>query len=263
MRSRFPERAVSLARILCFALGLAPAVAFAQAEPSPVEAQHAAPLHSVTYPQLVSEGASAEAFAPAGWRVEFKASGDLNKDGIDDLALIIRQDDPANVLTNMPIGPAKLDTNPRILAMAFGRSGGGYDLTLQNHTLIPDTTEPNLDDYLTEGGGIVIARGTLQVKLHLFASAGGWSMGTVGYTFRFQNGRVELIGYDSDMTQRNSGETTEISVNYSTGRMKIATGSIENDKTKARWRTLPKPFFTPFLPALVVITTTPLVAREP
>jgi hypothetical protein len=42
------------------------------------------------------------------------------------------------------------------------------------------------------------------------------------------------------MTQRNTGETTEISVNYSTGRMKISTGSIENDKTKVRWRTLPK-----------------------
>ena len=218
-----------LARIVCFAVAFAPAAALAQVEPPPV-----------TYPRLVLQAPSAEAFAPAGWRVEFKAAGDLNKDGIDDLALVIRQDDPANVLTNMPIGPAKFDTNPRILAVALGRRGGGYDLALENHTLIPRTTEPNLDDYLSEGGGVSIARGTLQVKLHLFASAGGWSMGTVGYTFRFQSGRLELIGYDSAMTQRNSGETTEISVNYSTGRMKIATGSIENDKTKVRWRTLPK-----------------------
>jgi len=80
----------------------------------------------------------------------------------------------------------------------------------------------------------------VQVKLHLFASAGGWSMGTIGYTFRFQNGRFELIGYDSDMTQRNSGETTAVSVNYMTGKMKLTTGPIENDKTRVRWRTLPK-----------------------
>jgi hypothetical protein len=224
-----PGASVSLVRIACFAAVFAPAAAVAQVEPPPV-----------IYPKLLAQGASAEAFAPMGWRVELKASGDLNKDGVDDLALVIRQSDPKNVLTNAGPGVPKLNTNPRILAVAFGKADGGYDLAIQNHTLIPRTTEPNLDDYLTEGGGIAIERGTLQVKLHLFASAGGWSMGTVGYTFRFQNGRFELIGYDSDMTQRNIGETTEISVNYSTGRMKISTGSIENDKTKVRWCTLPK-----------------------
>jgi hypothetical protein len=220
---------VSLAHLLCFALGFASALALAQAEPPPV-----------AYPRLVAQGASAEVFAPAGWRVEFKATGDLNKDGIDDLALVIRQNNPANVLTNTGLGAPKLDTNPRILAVIFGKAGGGYQLALQNHTLIPRTTEPNLDDYLSKGGGIAIARARLQVKLHLFASAGGWSAGSIAYTFRFQNRRFEMIGYDSDMTQRNSGETTDISVNYLTGKMKRTTGSIENDKTKIRWRTLPK-----------------------
>jgi hypothetical protein len=218
---------VLLARIVFLAIVFASAVAVAQAEPPPV-----------SYPELAAQGATAEAFAPAGWRIELRVAGDLNKDGIDDLALVIRQSDPANVLTNTALGPPKLDTNPRILAVAFGKARGGYDLALENHTLIPRTTEPNLDDYFAEGGGIAIKRGTLQVKLHLFASAGGWAAGNRTFTFRFQDGRFALIGYDSDMTQRNTGKTTRISVNYLTGKMKTTMGSIENDKTTARWRTL-------------------------
>jgi hypothetical protein len=223
-----------LTRFVSLAFAIAPAIALAQAEPPPV-----------SYPKLVAQGPSAEAFAPAGWRVEFKIAGDLNKDGIDDLALVIRQNDPKNVLTNTGLGVSKLDTNPRILAVVFGKAGGGYTLVLENHTLIPRTTEPNLDDYLAEGGGIAIKRGTLQVTLHLFSSAGGWGAGNRTFTFRFQTGRFALIGYDATTVQRNTGKTNDVSVNYLTGKMKLATGSIENDKTKVRWRTLPKrPFMT-------------------
>jgi hypothetical protein len=220
---------VFLARIVCFALCLAPAAALAQAEPPPV-----------SYPKLVTQGASAEAFAPAGWRVELKIAGDLNKDGIDDLALVIRQNDPKNVLTNTGLGVPKLDTNPRILAVVFGKAGGGYQLALENHTLIPRTTEPNLDDYLAESGGVAIKRGTLQVTLHLFSSAGGWGAGNRTFTFRFQTRRFVLIGYDATTVQRNTGKITELSVNYVTGKMKLATGSIENDESKVQWKTLPK-----------------------
>jgi hypothetical protein len=210
---------VFLARIVCFALCLAPTAALAQADPP-----------SVSYPKLVAQGATAEAFAPAGWRVELKIAGDLNKDGIDDLALVIRQNDPNNVLTNTGLGVPRLDTNPRVLAVVFGKAGGGYQLALENHTLIPRTTEPNLDDYLAESGGVAIKRGTLQVTLHLFASAGGWTAGNRTYTFRFQDAGFVLIGYDSNMVQRNTGKTTGVSVNYLTGRVKLSTASIAEDR---------------------------------
>jgi len=224
---------MSLIRVVVLAAGLMPAAAFAQAEPPPV-----------SYPKLASHSASAEAFAPPGWRVEVKLAGDLNKNGIDDLALVIRQNNPANVLTNTALGPPKLDTNPRILAVAFGNAGGGYDLALENHTLIPRTTEPNLEDYLQDGG-IAIKRGTLQVTLHLFANAGGWAAGDRTFTFRFQDGRFALIGYDSDRVQRNTGETTGVSVNYLTGKMKLTSGRIDRDDKTVRWRSLPKrPFMT-------------------
>jgi len=219
---------------------LALAAALAALAPPAVAAADELTIPNAVYPPPPRHAASAEGFAPRGWSVESKAAGDLNGDGAADFVLVLRQHDPRNVLDNRGnMGPDTLDTNPRILAVVLASPGGGYDLALANHTLIPRTTEPNLDDYLDEGGGVSIKRGAVQVALHLFANAGGWTMGTVTYTFRWRHGRFELIGYDSDMTQRNSGETDQVSANYSTGKLKTSVGSIEDNAVKSRWKTLP------------------------
>jgi hypothetical protein len=39
-----------------------------------------------------------------------------------------------------------LDTNPRILAIAFAQPKGGHSLVLENHALIPRHTEFNIKD---------------------------------------------------------------------------------------------------------------------
>jgi hypothetical protein len=200
-------------------------------------------IPDVIYPRLPERAASAAGFAPAGWTMESQTFGDLNRDGIPDVAVVLRQQDPRNVVANdAGLGANPLDTNPRVLAIAF-RSGssGDYILRLQNHTLIPRRVDPVLDDPLEETGGIAIERGTLLVSLHSFASAGGWTMSSVTYRFQFREERFALIGYDRHSVTRNSGETADVSINYLTGKMKVERGDIRHDKKKVVWKKLPIP----------------------
>ena len=199
-------------------------------------------IPAVTYPALPREAASAEGFVPPGWRLEAQARGDLNGDGTEDLALVLHATDPNNVVANPDgLGVDKLDTNPRILAVAFARSAS-YELALENRTLIPRRTDPVMDDPFDSvaASGLEVARGTLRLRLGVFASAGSWSMSTIATTFRWQNGRFELIGYDRTETNRGSGEIEGLSINYLTRRAKRSQGNIESDAEKTRWETLPR-----------------------
>lgn len=197
-------------------------------------------IPEVVYPRLPDQAETAQGFVPAGWALEKEASGDLNRDGVPDLVLVLRDQSPASIIKHSTIGTNPLNTNPRILAVAFGRKPpAGFTLAMQDHTLIPRHTAPNIDDPLQEGD-VSISRGTLRVKLGFFASSGSWTMSMTTFTFRHQNGQFELIGYDRFETARNSGVTSDVSINYMTRKVKIATGSIENDAKKVRWITLPR-----------------------
>jgi hypothetical protein len=174
--------------------------------------------------------------------LEVQVSGDLNRDGSPDLILVLRQNNPANVIENFEgLGEKPFDTNPPILAIAF-RDGlsGRFDLQLENHTVIPRRTEPAADDPFDKHVGIAGMRDGFQVRLNWWMSAGGWETFYTTYTFRHRSGRFELIGYDRHTTHRGSGDTTSLSINYLTRKVKKATGHISRDAEKVRWQTLPQ-----------------------
>ncbi|WP_201860371.1 hypothetical protein [Microvirga soli] len=179
---------------------------------------------------------------PLGWTLEVQSSGDLNRDGNPDLILVLRQNNPANVIEDFEgLGEKPFDTNPRILAIAF-RDGlsGRFDLQLENHTLIPGRTEPVADDPFDKERGIAVVRDGFQVRLNWFMIAGGWETFNTTYTFRHRSGGFELIGYDRKETHRGSGDMTSLSINYLTRKVKKATGHISRDAEKTRWQTLPQ-----------------------
>ncbi|MDR4305117.1 hypothetical protein IHQ68_00550 [Chelatococcus sambhunathii] len=192
-------------------------------------------------PTLPQAGAKADDFAPPGWIVEAKAEGDLDGDKVPDLAFVLHGTDPALKVKNDSLGPDEVDTNPRILGVAVAR-GGSFRLVAQNATLIPRNDIPTRSDPF-EADGLSIARGAVKLSLGLFMSAGGWGMSNVSFLFRVRDGKLETIGYDRSDTQRNTGETETVSVNYITRKMSRAKGSIETepDKDKVVWTTLKGP----------------------
>jgi hypothetical protein len=191
----------------------------------------------VRYPALPATAAAAEGFAPRGWRVEAQASGDLSGDGLADLAIVLRMNDPANILAHDLLGDNPFDTNPRILAVALGVPGGGYRLAAQDHELIARRDYPTQSDPFE--GEFAIAGGSLNVTVRLFMSAGGWDAGSAGFRFRWRDDALRLIGYDYRNVQRNSGCMTGLSINYLTGRVKRSAGRTDIDGESVRWSRIP------------------------
>lgn len=199
-------------------------------------------IPEVDYPQIVAQAATVEGFVPAGWRVEQRLDGDLDRDGRGDVVLLLRMDDPANVLVDEDRPDQPLDTNPRMLVAALSVADGSWRRVVQDHALIPRDRSPYQDDYLGETGGVTLAKnGILSVTLHNFSSWGSWEAGTATLTFRHQDGCMRLIGYDRYSLQRNTGEIRQSSVNLLTARGWISTSSISDDGDPPKqWRRLPK-----------------------
>ncbi|MFC4729209.1 hypothetical protein [Coralloluteibacterium thermophilus] len=174
--------------------------------------------------------------------MEARHAGDFDRDGRPDVLLLLRMDDPRNVVANAGFGPPRFDTNPRMLVAALAEAGGGHRRILADHTLVPRPTSPATADVLDEMGGVGIREnGTLFVDLHRFASAGGWEMGNTGFTFRYQDGCFRLIGYDARSVDRASGAMREISFNYLSRRAWTSVANIaEDDAPDRRWRSLPR-----------------------
>lgn len=182
-------------------------------------------------------------FIPFGWKKIYQVSGDLNKDLIVDEALIIENTNPKNLIKNDGMGSNILNVNPRMLLVLFKEKDNTYKLVVKNTKFIPtenDAESTCLTDPLSETNGIEIKKGVLVISYQYFMSCGSWSVTTVDYTFRFQNQKFELIGFDSRDFHRASGEKSQSSLNFSTKKMSITTaGNMfedEKDKPKTKWK---------------------------
>lgn len=194
---------------------------------------------AVVFPTLPAKAQAKTDFVPKGWVVEKESLGDLNGDGAPDWMLALHMNDPKNVLENTVLGPDELDTNPRMLVVAFAeKSTKAYSLALVNHSLIPRLTNPSMQDPFEEAA---IVKGTMQVSLNVFMTAGSWYTTQTKFTFRYQDGCFKLIGYDSTEMKRNTGEMSTVSVNYLTKKAKITEGNGGSDDTKVSWKTIRTP----------------------
>ena len=195
-------------------------------------------LPPVPIPSLPSRAPDAAGFVPPGWGLEATAKGDLNGDGAPDLALVLKAKDPSAVIPNESgLCGEELDTNPRILAAALAE-GGAYRLAAYDSEIISRRDNPCAVDHFSAEESLEVSRGVLTLSLERFMSAGGWSMSRTGFTFRWQQDALRLIGYDFSNVQRNTGEMSTLSINYLTGRVKTTTGNIAEDSDRVRWTRL-------------------------
>jgi len=176
-----------------------------------------------------------QGWIPSGWKLIHTATGDLNNDGRSDAVLIIEQDYPRNRKPNTGLGEPVLNTNPRHLLILFN-TPAGFKLTSSVDHFLPgegSLDSPCLGDPL-DNGGASVKRGLLQIDLHYWLSCGSYAVNHQTLLFRHEGGRFRLIGRDAWDFMRNSGERSEVSINYLTGKRKTTTGLNEFDKSSPK-----------------------------
>lgn len=218
------------------------AVALLSSQPAFADTDDDTGPPDVVYPVLPAQAASIDAFVPEGWRIEADLRGHLDAGNMPDALLLLRMDDPANVLDNAGFGVERFDTNPRKLVALLAQPLGGWQRVVQDHVLVPRPDSPVQDDYLGDAPAEALRihpNRTWSINLHSWTSAGSWYTSETTYTFRFERGCMRLIGLDDTTTHRGSGETSQQSINYLTGKAWRQDGSIEDDTPgPQRWTRL-------------------------
>lgn len=163
-----------------------------------------------------------EAFVPPGWRIEQRHAADLDGDGLPDVVLLLRQDDPQLV-------DATLNRNPRQLAVLQAtRESVGYRLAGRSARLIPVADRAGAEDPLAEGE-IVVRPGGFEVRLALVNGIGSYASRIATFAFRMEPGCVRLVRYLRMDTHRSTLATQDLKIDYLRGLRERATGNAQTD----------------------------------
>jgi len=175
-------------------------------------------------PQLAKEGRTIEEVVPNGWEVQ-SATGDLNKDGIEDFVLLVRSNDPAYIKTRDD--GFESNFSPLSLAVYFGSPSGVYKRFKVWH----DTVSGREDEYTDITNELSITpKGAIDISVSSWSSMGTAATGGSTYRYRFQSGDFYLIGEESSWLNRMTGEGESTSINYLTGQKEITTGNMIEEK---------------------------------
>lgn len=156
-----------------------------------------------------AEGRALADFAPSGWKIEERAEGDLNRDGLTDAALRLIEDLPVE-------RDGVWVERFRALVVLFAKPGGGYGRAAVATKLVYcSTCAGMLGD--PEGGNI-----SLEIKngvLNVMQLSGSREATDLTQRFRFEpsSRRFALVGQDVDTYDRLNGERASESINYLTG----------------------------------------------
>lgn len=193
------------------------------------------------YPFIQASAMSFEDFIPRGWVVLDSTSGDLNKDGKADLALVIQLKD--SMVRVNEFGDTVL-TSPRILMVLFrDKIREGYTLAEQSNTFIMQHEDRIMDDPYKD---IVIDKGLLEISFRLFYSMGSWYITVATYKFRYQDHEFTLIGAEYLSFHRATHDFEEYSYNFLTKRKIVSKGS----DMKGTRKTIKESFALPELKTL-------------
>jgi hypothetical protein len=165
------------------------------------------PANTVTniFPILKTKGQNIAAFVPAGWKLVKQTSGDINRDGLIDIAGVLE--------LNKSYNPRVELAPPRILFIALKKPNGLYHLLVQSNKAILKADEGGIwgDPF----DSIAVKNGTFIIYFY-GGSNHRWSL---IYTFKFQKNSMYLVEAEKVNYFNVTGEGTKINYYLLTGIM--------------------------------------------
>ena len=191
-------------------------------------------LLAENFPQKASK---IEDFIPKGWKTLIIKKGDLNKDKIEDVVLIIEKNDPKNFRKAESLFYAPKDNanfNPRIILVLLKDKNSQYNLVAKNEEGFITSEGKSYEEVIQNidnQNSISIKNNTLRIYTSFEAVRAFYS---TEYTFRYQNNKFELIGLEAK-DEGASGydiENNRYSINFSTKKLEKYTSKEKTDSNE-------------------------------
>ena len=158
----------------------------------------------------------------SNWKVLNKTSGDLNKDGYNDFALILESKDS---LVEKRCSNCKLLKNkPRIIIVILNQNNH-EKVIIQNNRFIARGDEGGMLPYLKPE--LAIQNGALKIYYQFTRS-------NQSYTFEFENNHMMITKAESNAVHSASGNYENDKYDFNKGEIISNTGNISQEKTEIK-----------------------------
>jgi len=194
--------------LACLSLSILPQIAFAQQQPSAEELK------------LRKDKVTYKAYIPAKYQLFEAIEGDLNKDGVKDVVLIVKATYPKAFVHDEYRG--QLDRNRRGVIVLLNEKGK-YKAVVSNLNCFSSENE--------DGGVYFPPELWMEIKNNILSV--NYSHGRYGYwryLFRLDGNDLRLIGYD-DSNNHGPLIQSQTSINFLTGK-KVIRDNLSQDPEK-------------------------------
>ena len=172
-----------------------------------------------TYPDFFGQDLQSVENNP-DWKILQKSSGDLNKNGLNDYALILESKD--SVFEKRCADCYLLKSKPRIILILLDQKLC-EEVIIQNNVFIARGDEGGMAPYLEP---------ELSIKNGLLNIFYQYTRSNQSYTFEFSNDRLELICAENNGVHSASGNFENIKYDFKEGEIITKTGNISQDDEK-------------------------------
>lgn len=186
-----------------------------------------------SYPTIKMGGERISDFVPTDWIILDSIKGDLNKDYIDDVVIILQYRDSVTLVNTEG---DTTQTQPRILLILFKNTvTNSFELTDQSNSFILKHDNSAMEDPYQS---LAINKGVLEITFNVFYNMGSWYVTNATYKFRYEQGQFVLIGADNSSFHRATHDYENYSYNFLTKKRALTKGNDNNGKEKTTWKTV-------------------------